>query len=236
MNTRREKFKNPTLREALIHAFDFEWTNKTIMYGAYKRTFSVFQNSNMTAEGKPERGRARAARAVPRQGAGRGVRRAVHAAGLGRIGAGPRAAAQGVATAAAGRLPDQGRQARRRQGRAGHDRVPDRRADVPAAPHAVHQEPRRLLGIDATLRMVDPVQFRKRVDEFDFDITVQRFNFSTTPGDSLRNYFSLPVREDERLVQSRRHRRSGDRRADREDHRGRDAAASSPPPAARSTA
>jgi microcin C transport system substrate-binding protein len=46
------------------------------------------------------------------------------------------------------------------------------------------------LGIDATLRVVDPVQFRKRVDEFDFDVTVQRFNFSTTPGDSLRSYFT----------------------------------------------
>ena len=47
-----------------------------------------------------------------------------------------------------------------------------------------------VLGIDATLRMVDPVQFRKRVDEFDYDITTERFNFSTTPGDSLRSYFS----------------------------------------------
>ena len=55
MNTRRDKFKNRTLREAIINAFDFEWTNKTIMYGAYKRTFSVFQNSNMTAEGKPRK-------------------------------------------------------------------------------------------------------------------------------------------------------------------------------------
>jgi microcin C transport system substrate-binding protein len=47
-----------------------------------------------------------------------------------------------------------------------------------------------MLGIDATLRIVDPVQFRARVDDFDFDITVQRFSFSTTPGDSLRSYFS----------------------------------------------
>jgi microcin C transport system substrate-binding protein len=46
------------------------------------------------------------------------------------------------------------------------------------------------LGIDAGLRIVDPVQFRKRVDEFDFDITVQRFSFSSTPGDSLRSYFT----------------------------------------------
>jgi microcin C transport system substrate-binding protein len=47
-----------------------------------------------------------------------------------------------------------------------------------------------VLGIDATLRIVDPVQYRARVDQFDFDITVDRFGFSTVPGDSLRSYFS----------------------------------------------
>ncbi len=41
------------LREALIYAFDFEWTNRTIMYGSYDRTHSVFQNSDMMATGKP---------------------------------------------------------------------------------------------------------------------------------------------------------------------------------------
>ena len=46
------------------------------------------------------------------------------------------------------------------------------------------------LGIEATVRVVDPVQYRSRVDNFDFDITVQRFGFSTTPGDPLRNFFS----------------------------------------------
>ena len=40
------------------------------------------------------------------------------------------------------------------------------------------------------MRVVDPVQYRKRVDDFDFDITVERMSFSSTPGDSLRNYFS----------------------------------------------
>ena len=38
--------------------------------------------------------------------------------------------------------------------------------------------------------MVDPVQYRARVDGFDFDITVERFSFSSTPGDSLRSYFT----------------------------------------------
>src|SRR6266540_6346646 len=52
-NTRREKFKDKRLREAFIYAFDFEWTNKTLMYDSYKRTHSVFQNSDMMALGKP---------------------------------------------------------------------------------------------------------------------------------------------------------------------------------------
>ena len=53
INTRREKFKDRRLREALIQSFDFEWTNKNIMYGSYDRTHSVFQNSDMMANGKP---------------------------------------------------------------------------------------------------------------------------------------------------------------------------------------
>ena len=42
-----------SLREAFINAFDFEWSNKNIMYGSYERTHSVFQNSPMMAIGKP---------------------------------------------------------------------------------------------------------------------------------------------------------------------------------------
>src|SRR5262245_58162718 len=40
-NTRREKLKDRRLREAMIYAFDFEWTNKNLMYDSYKRTHSV---------------------------------------------------------------------------------------------------------------------------------------------------------------------------------------------------
>src|SRR5262249_52751002 len=52
-NTRRKKLQDKRLREAFIDAFDFEWTNKKIMYGSYQRTHSVFQNSDMMAVGKP---------------------------------------------------------------------------------------------------------------------------------------------------------------------------------------
>jgi microcin C transport system substrate-binding protein len=53
INTRRDRFKDPRVREALNYAFDFEWTNKSIMYGSYARTHSVFQNSDMMALGPP---------------------------------------------------------------------------------------------------------------------------------------------------------------------------------------
>jgi microcin C transport system substrate-binding protein len=47
-----------------------------------------------------------------------------------------------------------------------------------------------VLGIDASLRIIDPVQMQNRRNDFDFDVVVQRFGFSLTPGDSLRSYFS----------------------------------------------
>jgi microcin C transport system substrate-binding protein len=52
-NTRREIFKDKRVREAFINAFDFEWVNAKIMYGAYKRTHSIFENSDMMAVGRP---------------------------------------------------------------------------------------------------------------------------------------------------------------------------------------
>ena len=43
-----------------------------------------------------------------------------------------------------------------------------------------------MLGIDASLRLVDAVQYRARVDDFDFDMTTERLSLDSTPGDSLR--------------------------------------------------
>src|SRR5262249_58811477 len=38
-----------------------------------------------------------------------------------------------------------------------------------------------VLTIEATLRLVDPVQYRARVDQFVFDMTANRLIFATTP-------------------------------------------------------
>src|SRR6202030_2000183 len=46
------------------------------------------------------------------------------------------------------------------------------------------------LGIDATLRIVDPVQYNARLDGFDYDIVIDSFQVSSVPGDNLRSYFT----------------------------------------------
>jgi len=189
INTRRDKFKDRRLREALIDAFDFEWTNRTIMYGSYDRTQSVFENSPMKAKGKPGpeelkllepfRGK------VPDEVFGEAYlppvtdgsgqdRRWLHRAAKLLTDAG--------CTIKDGKrvLPN------------GKPIVIEFLIDEPGLQphHFPYFKNLGVLGIEASLRLVDPVQYRRRVDDFDFDIIIDRFSFSSTPGDSLRGYFS----------------------------------------------
>jgi len=189
MNLRRPKFGDPRVREAFIQSFDFEWTNKIVMYGAYKRTHSVFQNSDMMATGKPApeevellepfRGK------VPDEVFGEPYVPPV-SDGSGQDRALLRRASQ--------LLTDAGLSIRDRE-----------RLDATGAPFTVEflidepgLQPHHMpfiknlatLGIAATLRVVDPVQYKARTETFDFDITMHRMGFEINPGQSLRPYFS----------------------------------------------
>jgi microcin C transport system substrate-binding protein len=189
INTRREKFRDRRLREALIHAFDFEWTNKNIMYGSYERTHSVFQNSDMMAQGKPSadelkllepfRGK------VPDEVFGEPFVPPV-TDGSGQDRARLRKASQLLQEA--GFAIKDGKRVTAKGERVTVEFLIDTPTFQPH--HSPLIKNLATIGIEATLRLVDPVQFRRRVDDFDFDITVQRFGFSTIPGDSLRSYFS----------------------------------------------
>ena len=59
-NTRRSQFAEPRVREALIRLFNFEWVNKSLYHGLYKRTESFFERSNLSSAGKPADERERA--------------------------------------------------------------------------------------------------------------------------------------------------------------------------------
>ena len=53
INTRREKFKDARVRQALALAFDFEWMNRRMMYNSYVRCTSWFNGSDFEATGLP---------------------------------------------------------------------------------------------------------------------------------------------------------------------------------------
>jgi microcin C transport system substrate-binding protein len=189
INTRRDKFRDSRVREALIQAFDFEWTNKTIMYGAYARTVSPFQNSDMMASGPPSpeelallepfRGK------VPDEVFGPPFLPPVSdVSGQDRT----------LLRKASQLLLDAGlviKDGKRVLPNGEVFRI-EFLVDEPSLQphHAPYIKNLGTLGIEATLRVVDPVQYRARVEEFDFDMTIERFSMSATPGDAMRPFFS----------------------------------------------
>jgi microcin C transport system substrate-binding protein len=52
-NIRRPIFQDIELRKAISYAFDFEWSNKTLFYNAYDRSYSFFTNSVFAAKDLP---------------------------------------------------------------------------------------------------------------------------------------------------------------------------------------
>ncbi len=184
-NLRRDKFKDPRIREAIGLAFDFEWTNTNIMYGSYKRLVSYFEDTPMKAEGKPspdevallEPFRSKLPAEVfdepylPPVSDGSGsdrklLRRAdelLKAAGCKREGNSLK-------------LPDGSPFA-----------IEFLDGSGALQPHTRPFQANLIkLGIAATSRLVDPVQYKRRTDEFDFDIVSAALSGSLTPGDGLQ--------------------------------------------------
>jgi microcin C transport system substrate-binding protein len=183
-NTRRDKFKDRRLRDALNYAFDFEWVNKNIMYGSYKRTRSIFERSDLIAVGKPDADelallepfRGQVLEEVfgepflPPVSDGSGQDRAL-------LRTATRILQQAGYTVKDHKLVDP----------RGEPVTIEFLIDEPTFEphHNAFIKNLAILGVEASVRLVDAVQYRARVDDFDFDITTQNLAFDATPGDSL---------------------------------------------------
>ena len=189
MNTRRRIFANPLVREAMADAYDFQWANRNLFYGQYKRDMSYFSNSPLAATGLPqpdERAlldpfRAELPRALfdrpftlPRTD-GKGddlpeLRRAL--ALLERAGY----HVQDL------KLVDaQGRQMQFTI------LLPDPTYVRIALPYAMTL---RHLGIRVHVRVVDPAQYEHLTDHFDFDMTLLVYAEGDIPGSEIAEYWS----------------------------------------------
>jgi microcin C transport system substrate-binding protein len=189
-NTRREVFKDRRVRQALILALDFEWANKNLFYGQYVRTRSFFSNSELASSGAPrgeelkilERFKGRVPDEVfdreyapPVAGSDEALRANLRAALDLLRAAGWTVKDRKLVNAATGKpfrfeiLLAQ----------ATWERI--------ALPFVRNLE---RLGIEARVRTVEPAQYRKRVDDFDFDMIVDSFGQSLSPGNEQRDFWS----------------------------------------------
>jgi microcin C transport system substrate-binding protein len=188
INTRREKFAHPKLREAIGLAFDFEWTNKHVMFDSYRRTHSFFQNSPMMAIGKPSP--EELAVLEPFRGQ---VAEEVFGEPY-------------VPPVSDGSGQDRNllRRATQLLREAGFSIAGNRLMDPAGRPVTIefldfepslerHTQPfianLRRLGIEAGIRRVDSAQYQSRLKDYDFDMTIRRYSLSLTPGEAMRSYF-----------------------------------------------
>ncbi len=164
MNTRRPAFADARVRHAMALAFDFEWTNKNLFYGAYVRISSYFGNTPLQSSGPP----------LPvTDGSGNNREQLRQALDLLRD-AGWKVTdrklvdANGKQMAFTILLDDPS-----------YERV--------SLPYVQNL---RKLGIDAQVRTVDPSQYQHLTDEFDFDMIMMIYPGSDIPGNELRDNWS----------------------------------------------
>ena len=188
LNLRRPKFQDVRVRKALDLAFDFEWTNKNLFFGLYKRTASFFENSSMKAVGLPQ---------PPETALLEPYRAQLPAAVFGEPYVPPATDGSGqdrkLLREASQLLSDAGWKVQ------GGRRVNDR-GEVLEIEFLIYEpifervlgpylKNLQAIGVGATIRRVDSSQYERRVKSFDFDITMQRYVMRLTPGIELKNFW-----------------------------------------------
>ena len=195
-NTRRAKFSDPRVRQALGYAFDFEWTKKNLFYGLYTRSNSYFANSELASAGLPS-----------------GRELEILEEYRGRI---PdelfTTEFQLPITDGSGQLRQNLRTAKKLLQEAGWVVVDDvlthaetgevmeiefllsssswERIVAPMIPNLER------LGVKATIRTVDRTQYQNRVQAFDYDVIVLVRGQSHSPGNEQRNYWTSAVADE----------------------------------------
>ncbi|MEZ5871510.1 MAG: extracellular solute-binding protein [Nitratireductor sp.] len=190
LNTRRDKLADPKVRKALTQVFDFESMNKTLFYGLYTRTGSYFEGGELKAGPDLPKGREKEILEEYR----------------GRIG--DSVIDQPFELPVHGTQPDTRkyqREALRLFKEAGYlfkdgkmldpsgkqfeleilgNDPTDERVGIPMVEYL------RPLGIKATIRIVDSAQYKNRIDNYDFDISMISTAQSLSPGNEQREYWS----------------------------------------------
>ncbi len=187
-NIRRPLLQDRRVREALALLFDFEWTNRQLFNGAYFRTHSYFDNSELASSGLP--GKDELAVLEPLRGQ---IPDEVFEKPF-----------ELPVTDGNGIIREQQRRAYQLLTEAGWHVENDRMVDAQGKPVKlefllVQSEFERVLlpykrnladlGIELEIRRVDVSQYVNRLRSRDFDMIVSGFGQSNSPGNEQREYW-----------------------------------------------
>ncbi|HSK40093.1 MAG TPA: extracellular solute-binding protein [Arenibaculum sp.] len=190
-NTRRPIFAERRVREALGHLLDFEWMNRSLFHGAFRRTASFYPNSELAAEGLPTRGELELlepwrAELPPELFEKPFTLPATDGSGPAGMRP-PMRRAVGLLAEAGWRLSGG-----RMLDAAGRPFTFEILLNDPADERIALEFSRQLrrIGIEARVRTVDSAQYRARLDGFDFDMTLNRWVSTLSPGNEQMLYWS----------------------------------------------
>lgn len=187
-NLRRPIFQDVRVREALSLLLDFEWTNKQLFNGAYTRTTSYFENSDMAASGLPDAAELKLLEPLRGQIPDKVFTEAF----------------KNPVTDGSGMIREQQRQAYKLLQEAGWRIQDDKMVDAQGKPVVIEfllaqTEFERILlpykrnladlGIELNIRRVDVSEYINRLRSRDFDMIVGGFPQSNSPGNEQREFW-----------------------------------------------
>ena len=194
-NTRKDFFKEKKVRKALSYAFDFEWTNTNLFYGAYKRTNSFFENSELASSGLPSGKELDYLNAYIDQLPNEIFTQEYNP---------PK-------TDGSGFIREELQKATSLLKEAGwevfQDKLKNKKTGAnfqfeillvsPAFERIVlpFKDNLEKLGISVNVRTVDSAQYQERLENFDFDMVVYSFRQSLSPGNEQRNFWGSNAAE-----------------------------------------
>jgi len=196
-NTRRPMFQNVKLREGLSLVFDFEWANKNLFSGAYKRTQSFWQNSDLSSFGVPADAHELAMlgplkdkidpeildgtyKLPVTDGSGRDRKVLKQAVDV------LKEAGYSIKN---GKMTDA-------EGKALSFEIMTQNADQEKLAIA-YQRSLQTLGITTSIRTVDDSQYQSRTNSFDYDVIVKSYVSSLSPGNEQLSYWASASRDRE---------------------------------------
>jgi len=188
LNLRRDQFKDVRLRRAFNYAFDFEEMNKQLFFGKYKRINSYFEGTELASSGLPQ-GQEVAILETVRDKVPAEVFTAPY---VNPVGGNPEAVRANLRESAR-LLKEAGFEVRDRKlvDATGNPVTVEILVQDPSAERiALFYKPSlERIGVTTSIRIVDDAQYQNRLRSFDYDIIIDTWGESLSPGNEQREYW-----------------------------------------------